>query len=132
MNDAKRIEIMIKRTAKHLFVHEDVDLTKANVIAAITAAAREMSTVADPEIHANKENVKNGILKSFDAIDNEKVLNLVEFMNPNTVRAAIGFSPDYMDFSHACAVYKAQKREYDQLFGLTNELSLIDENNKTL
>ena len=64
MNDAKRIEMMIKRTAKHLFVHEDVDLTKANVIAAITAAAREMSTVADPEIHANKENVKIKLLKN--------------------------------------------------------------------
>ncbi len=132
MNDTQRTEMMIRSSSKNLFVHNDADLTQPHVIAAIAAAASGMSLVADEEINANKNTVKEAIIQSYGAKENEAVLDLVDTMSPSDVKSAIAFSPDFMDYGHAYAVYKAQKDEYNKLFALTNQLDLGKKDTKTL
>lgn len=133
MENNNSIELAILSSSKQLFVHKDVDLSKSNVIAAIAAAAGGMSLVADPDIEASKETVINAIIQSYKKGDVSTAFEMVDMMNPSTVKSVIGFSPDYMDFGNAYATYIAQKEEYDKLFSLTNKLQLTDvEQHKTL
>lgn len=133
MENNNSIELAILSSSKQLFVHKDVDLSKSNVIAAIAAAAGGMSLVADPDIEASKETVINAIIQSYKKGDGSTAFEMVDMMNPSTVKSVIGFSPDYMDFGNAYATYIAQKEEYDKLFSLTNKLQLTDvEQHKTL
>lgn len=132
MEEMQRIEMGIRNSSKNLFVHKEADVTKPNVVAAIAAAAGGMALAADPEVEASKEKVSAAIVQSYGTTENETVRELIDQMTPGDVNAVIGFSPDFMDFGHAYAVYKAQKEEYDQLFTLSNQLEIRQEDKKTL
>lgn len=132
MSENQRMEMMIRNSSRKLFVHKEADLTKPNVIAAIATAAGGMALAADPEVEASKQKVSDAVVQSYGAMENEMVQQMLDTMSPSDVKAVIGFSPDFTDFGHAYAVYKAQKEEYDQLFTLANQLEIHKEEKKSL
>lgn len=110
----------LRSTAIKLFVKNDADLTKPNVIAAIVEAAKNMALVSDI---ASKYDTQDALLTAFNASDNKEVTDLIEMLNPSYIKQIIGFSTDYMDFGSANLAYENQKELYDSLYNQVNNLN---------
>lgn len=95
--------------AKRLFVHQEVDYTKPNVIAAIITAAMEMSKFTDFNLN---DEICDILLEAFKVENVSEVESLIG-MSPNFVKSVIGYSVDFTDFSRAQMVYETQKAQYD-------------------
>lgn len=131
MTMEEKLKLVIRSTSKELFVNKEVDLQAPNIIASIVEAGGYMALASDTDI-CKKADAIQGLLEAYNSKGVPEVESLVESLNPNFVKANIGYAVDYMDFGAASAAYKAQKQSYDQLYNYINTLNKELEKSKTL
>lgn len=114
MNQQEKIDLLhIRSLANNLFVHQKVDFSKPNVVAAIVTAGSEMANCAEIATPAETTSV---LLDAYESKGIKEVEDLVGSMTPPYTRMAIGYSVDYFDYSRAQVAYEAQKAQYDALY----------------
>lgn len=63
----------------------------------------------------SKENVISELSNLLGSEEDKRVSSLIG-MNPNYVKAAIGYAVDFSDYDRTSIAYNSQKEEYDKLY----------------